>query len=330
MIQLEPIVAPPRDFKDRRTGLVVFGILSIVAGGFCGLLALVTPVMVLAASAMPQQQPSMSVRDAIIGCLTYALLSAIFVSAGIGSVRIRRWARPVMLIVGWTWLLAGIVGGAMWALMAPDLFDAMSTAAQGQALPPGFHTMVIVVGAAFFLIFMIALPSILIGFYQSRHVLRTLEVFDPVPRWTDRCPITVLGLSLGLAYAAIMLLFMLGYPALPVFGFVVTGAGAMALYAALALVMAWLAWETYRLRPIGWWGSLILFIVMPASVVVSFLSIDPIEIYRQMGFPREQVEMMKQYRAITGPTMALFTGVLGAACVGFILYLKKHFRRNAV
>ena len=39
-----PVLAPPTAFKDRSTGLIVFGILGILLGCFC---ALLVPMMVL-------------------------------------------------------------------------------------------------------------------------------------------------------------------------------------------------------------------------------------------------------------------------------------------
>ena len=48
---------------------------------------------------------------------------------------------------------------------------------------------------------------------------------------------------------------------MPLFGVFVSGAAGAAVILLLALVLAYLAWGTYRLRMAAWWGMLLLWIV---------------------------------------------------------------------
>jgi len=65
-------------------------------------------------------------------------------------------------------------------------------------------------------------------FYSSRHVKATCEARDPVPRWTDACPLPVLALCLWAWLCLPMMLFMpfSGHMVMPFFGMFLTGAPA--------------------------------------------------------------------------------------------------------
>jgi hypothetical protein len=93
----------PPQFKDRRTGLIVFGILEILCGTFC---LLVIPLMIAGQTMAGRMGGgSLQFRMIVPAILVYGLMAAIFLTLGIGSIRARRWARAFSLILGWSWLL---------------------------------------------------------------------------------------------------------------------------------------------------------------------------------------------------------------------------------
>ena len=135
--------------KDRRAGLVLFGVISILIGVFFGLLAVITPVLIEAAKVAPASQvagqtPSpradearakpagqpagLDLRGEIVGVALYSGIAALFIWAGVGSLRLRRWSRTIMVIVSWTWLLCGLLGLVFWILMLPDLPNMLQAA----------------------------------------------------------------------------------------------------------------------------------------------------------------------------------------------------------
>ena len=95
-----------REFKDRSTGLVVFGILQVFISGFC---ALMVPMMlvgvVLSAEIDGAAGASMSAQMVIPAVAFYCLLAAWFAWMGIGSILARRWARALTLVLAWMWLI---------------------------------------------------------------------------------------------------------------------------------------------------------------------------------------------------------------------------------
>ena len=90
------------DFKDRKVGLVVFGILQIILGGLC---ALLVPLMILGMIASRTFEDvsaaGMSARMMVPGVLFYVIVAVWFIWMGIGSIKARRWARALVLVTSW-------------------------------------------------------------------------------------------------------------------------------------------------------------------------------------------------------------------------------------
>jgi hypothetical protein len=316
----EPTVSP-QETKDRSTLLFAFGLVEAVLGLFCLLLAAVSG---LGVAAGPAGAAAPDPRMMVPGILFYVLLAVYYITTGIGSVRLRRWARPIVLIVSWFWLVTGVFAMAMVSAFLPKMMAQMPT-------PPGTTSEVMgaAEGCAFFflVIFYLILPGIFVSVYGSPSVRATFERRDPVARWTDRCPTPVLGLSFLLAYGALGMLFgamIQALPALPLFGFAVGGAASTALLAFLALA-------TYRLRPWAWWVSL-LFWLLGAASAVSFVvrGFDWRQLYGQMGLPPDEIAMIEKsgiFDFFKTPEMLVLVGVSVAGSLAFLLWVKKHFRR---
>jgi CHASE2 domain-containing sensor protein len=67
--------------------------------------------------------------------IVYVALAAAFVWLGIGSIRCRRWARALILILAWAWLCVGVITVPLMAFLMPRILSAPP--ASGQALPVG-------------------------------------------------------------------------------------------------------------------------------------------------------------------------------------------------
>lgn len=318
----EPPVSP-RETKDRSTLLFAFGLVEVVLGLLCLLMAAVTGLGVMAGPAGAAPDPRMMLP----GIFFYGLLAVYYITTGIGSVRLRRWARPIVLIVSWVWLVSGVFAMAMVSSFLPKMM--------GQApKPPGTTSDVMAAaqGCMFFFlaVFYLILPGIFVTVYGSPSVRSTFERRDPVPRWTDRCPTPVLGLSFLLAYGALGMLFSATLPALPVFGFTVGGAASTVLCLGLAVLLAFVARATYLLRPWAWW-TILLFWLLGALSAVSFLvqGFDWKQFYGQMGLPPDQVaqiEKMGIFDFLKAPEMIALVSVLVVGSLLFLLWAKRHFR----
>ena len=322
-----PDVLVVPNFKDRRTGLIIFGILEMLLGG---LAALMVPLMVagqlMASRATREPVP---LRQIIPGMAVYIIIAAVLVGLGIGSVKSRRWARALSLIVAWSWLVMGVLIVGLMAFFLPSVLKASQP--QGQTLPGPAQAVVMVISLVFMGILFVVVPGVLVFFYQSRHVKGTCEARDPLPGWTDACPLPVLALSLWLWLCAVTLLAVPLYTngVLPVFGVLLSGLVGWLCCWMLAALWGYCGWAIYRLRTVGWWIVLISLFVMAASAWVTFTRIDLMEMYRHMGYSERQIEMMKQVSLIQNPRMAYFSLAGIVPMVGLLLFVKRYFRSSA-
>jgi hypothetical protein len=259
----------------------------------------------------------------------YGLLSIVFVWLGIGSIKCRRWARSIALVLSWTWLLVGAAALIMFIWIGPAIFNS-AAAAGGQPMPPAARAIAMVVAVGFLGVFFIIIPGALMLFYGSSHVKATVEALDPQPRWTDACPLPVLAVSLLAAFGAVSMLTMpVAYNGtMPFFGVILSGLMGSAVWTVLAALLAYAAWSIYRLQPAGWWIVALTLIVLTVSNAVTFSRIQLSTLYREMGYPEKQIEQIQQF-GVFGPTqMVVWTLVFMAPIIGYLMFVKKYFRRG--
>ena len=263
-------------------------------------------------------------RMMIPGIQLYTLLSIWFISMGIGSIRARRWARALVLVSSWIWLVAGLNALIVTLLLLPDMYEKM---AETRQMPQETAVVMKYVMTGFLAIVYVIIPGALVLFYGSKNVKETCELRDPQLRWTDKCPLPVLALTLlfGVWTLALPLTGFYGW-AVPFFGRILTGiAGAgVALFA--MVLSAYAAWGTYRLHIKAWWCSVLLVVAWSLSVTITFSHVTMWEYYEKMNFPEQQLDLIKQAGMPQGSTMALLTGLWVILFVGYLLYTKRYFQ----
>jgi hypothetical protein len=326
MSDLSPVLSNSA-FKDRRGGLIGFGIGLMIIGCFC---ALFVPLM-LAGQAMTARTTGAAAdyRTIIPVVMVYGVLAVVFIWLGIGSIKARRWARALALILGWAWLGIGIVSVGFMAVLMPKILASQPPTGQPLSAEAQFVATIVAVG--FMSLFFVVLPGLLVFFYQSCHVKATCEARDPVVRWTDACPLPVLGMSLFLALGTVFMLpALLTYRAVtPCFGRYISGIPGAGLLVVMMALWVYCAWAMYRLRPAGWWTTLFVSAVMILSAMMTFAQQDLIEMYRLMGYPEKQIEQMRQFSFLNGPKMLLFMAVSSLPFFGYLIWIKKYFRQPA-
>ena len=314
----------PLPFKDRKTGLVVFGILEILAGALCVLLV---PLLFLGQamnSRVTGTEPNY--RLALPGVMVYAMMAVVFLMLGIGSIRARRWARACCLILGWSWLLIGCIAVVVYAFLLPRILSQMPPGAPN--LPGGARLLIMLFAMAFMVFFFVLIPLALVLFYQNQNVLATCEARDPVARWTDRCPLPVLALSLWLGSGALsMFLMPVAYHGVvPLFGTLVSGPVGLVFYLCMAGLFFYLARATYQLNPLAWWIVLGVMLLFGISNLLTFGRIDLSEMYRLMGYPEAQIRQMQQLNLL-GNNFMLLSSALGCLpLIGYLIYIRRYFR----
>jgi len=323
-----PVLSPAPEFKDRRGGLIVFGILLLIAGGIC---ALCVPLMLLGMVASKANGAALDLRMMIPGMVMYGVLAVVFVCLGIGSIMARRWARALVLILAWLWLVTGVLVTGVMAVVMPKILAAAPSAG-GQPLPAAARAVAMVVALGFTGFILVLVPGVLVLFYGRRNVKATCEARDPKPRWTDACPLPVLALSLFQGFSAAAWLVMVlpvSHTVVPFFGCLLSGAPAIAVGLVVSAFLSYGAWAMYRLKPVGWWITLIGVAVMTASSLLTFSRVDMVEMYRQMGTSEQQIQQLQQYNFFQGHNMLLFIALYMLPVLGYVLCVKRYFRSRS-
>lgn len=327
-----PVESASREYKDRSIGLIIFGILTILLGCLAGLFVLFMLFGVAVAADKTAPVP-VNFSGILPAMSFYGVLAAALVWLGIGSIMARRWARALLLIFSWSWLGIGILMLIVMSFVLPTVMRSMQTnRPDSQAeMPPGAMAVAMVFMFLFLGFFFVLLPAVWTFFYRSRHVKATCEARDPVARWTDACPLPVLGLSLWLVISVPMMLLMalLGHVVMPFFGVFLSGLTGAAFCLALATLWSYAAWLIYRLKPQGWWLILIALLVFMASGLATFARHDILEMYQLMGYPREQIDQIKNFGLLEGKSMIWIMVFSMLPILAYLLFIKKYFRMKA-
>ncbi len=322
----EPIVIlPEAHFKNRRKGLVVFGGLTVLLG----LLGIVFVALIANAAIDANGEGSAGVRLLVPSLSIYGLISLALVWLGIGSMRMRRWSRALLLIFGWSWLVIGSVVGLGSAATLVGLVQSDPTAldqsvVEGPSLLLQFAALVTVLVVVFVL-----LPILWITFYGSRSVKATCSARDPEECWTDRCPLPVLAVCVWLVVAIPhLLLTPIVLPGVfPWFGTFLLGPSATSAYFLVAIFCAWAAWEFYQVRRIGWWVLILLLGVLAISHVVTYSLHDVTGFPVGSGFPTEQMTQMPQFQSMAEGFLTWTPAVVLGACLLYLIAISRFFHR---
>ena len=210
--------AEPPALKDRRVSLLVFGIAEVLLGALCFLLIPLLLLGMVLSRGNPNGYRPPHIASTIV---TYAAIGVCFIVLGVGSALCRRWARALWVCVSGAWLCSGVgaLGLVFYMFSNIDRLIATQLAVSQQV----FWTIRIVTFAVMFVIYVL-IPGILFLFYRSDTVRATCEARDPVTRWTDRCPLPVLSVSIFVAFGAAMALVIAAtYAVYPLFGVVLFG-----------------------------------------------------------------------------------------------------------
>jgi hypothetical protein len=321
--------ALPMPYKDRSAGLVVFGILTILLGCLAGLFVPLMLVGQAASAKATGAQPPFSTLLPVLSI--YGILAVALVWLGIGSIMARRWARALLLIFSWIWLVMGVLVLICMAFFIPQMLANMpSGGTTGQpALPSAAKGLIMIFMFLIFAVLFVILPAVWTFFYSSRHVKATCATRDPVTRWTDACPLPVLGLCLLLVFSVPMMLIMpvADHGVMPFFGIFLTGTPGAMFCLATAALWSYAAWSLYKLEPRGWWIILIALCVFMASSLLTFARHDMLEMYRLMGYPEAQIEQMQKTGLLTGNRMSWMMSLCMLPFLGYLLFIRKFLRR---
>jgi len=318
----------PLPYKDRKTGLIIFGVLTM---GIGALVALLVPLMIFSVTMSTKELGSDQMGRVIIPRIAfYGLLALVLIWLGIGSAMARRWAPALLLIFSWSWLIVGVISMAGAVFMMPRLLaNAAAYHQPGQpSLPASAQSMILVFTLVFYGTFFILLPAVWVWFYQGKNVKATCEVRDPVTRWTDRCPLPVLAVSLWLSCGALSTLVLpLAYGGVfPFFGRFLSGSIGTVAWILIALSSFYAAWSLFKLQLRGWWIVMVMIFLLSISSVLTYLHHDIIEMYRLMDYPEKQIAMIEQLGVFKGNLMAWSCLIFTVPFIAYLLFIRRYLR----
>jgi hypothetical protein len=323
--------AQPFEFEDRKTGLTIFGILTILGGCLAGCMV---PLMILGEGLSAKATGiSPNYRTAIPGLVMYGGMAVAFIWLGIGSIMAQRWARALLLIFSSSWLALGVMMLPFMIYVFSNMGEMIKQSApEGKPPPPGVGAVAMGIGLMFFGIFFVAIPAIWAGFYRSRHVKATCESRNPMLSWTDACPLPLLAVALWVGWAAPMMLMMplTSNSVLPVFGTLISGLPGTIVFVVLAAVWAWIAWAFYKIDVRGWWVLVVLICLFALSHALTYANYEMAEVYRLMGYPEKQVAQMMKHNILTQNIMTWLIPVGMLPWLGYLIYVKRYFRAQTV
>jgi len=316
------------DLKDRKTGLIVFGILEILFGAFCGLMVPLMVFGMLATAAVSKGSTTpASVGVMVPGLLFYVVLAVWFIWMGIGSVKARRWARALLLVTSWLWLISGVIGLAFMLVLLPDIYGRMGESGQ---MPQAMATIMVYVMIGFMGLFYVIMPGVLVLFYGSKHVKATCERRDSCIRWTDKCPLPVLAVSLMSGFCAFSMVLMGSYGwTMPFFGTILSGMAGAGVALLGMVLLGYVAWGSYRLRIQAWWCAVLLVAAWGTSIAITFSRVSLMDLYERMNLPADQLAIIGQSSLAQASWMGPFTVLWAVVVLAYLLYTKRYFARSA-
>jgi hypothetical protein len=322
-----PTIAP--DYHDRSTGLIIFGIIQIVLGLFCALFIPFTLLSVYIARKSPMG--AMPAGYYVLTISTYAAMSVVLITLGIGSIRKQRWARDLTLIASWMWLIYGSVTLIMMTIILPSSMMAGMRAAAASnpragGLPAGIGAVIATLMLAFMAVFMVVLPIIFLVFYKKKDVQETCKRYDPILRWTERVPLPVLAGSILYAIGALhSLLSSFTIPIVPFFGRYLTGFPAAGAFLLTCAINAALAVLFYRKAIAGWWGAIAMILLQGVSIAFTIGRGNMLEAYARSGWSSQQLQLLQSnpmYRSGGFLWFAIFAMLI---FLGYLIWVKRYF-----
>ncbi len=311
--------------RDRGLRLRLFGVLTIVAGvGSVGL-GLSHFTLPLLAESIPDFR--LSATQLTTGVITFVAIGLTLIACGRGSLHERRWTRPAMLTVGWSWLFVGI---ASVGFVVSNLDDLTILAGSGMAdQSPEIETLIRWILMLPSVGFGIVAPLAILWAYADRDVLATCRARHPQPDWSDRCPSTVLVLALALGFAGLLSFPTALRPVVPWFGGLLTGIGGSAAALATGAFFVWLGWALFRLKRAAWWAAVISAVIIGVSVTWTLLLTPRAAWYRALDYPQKQIDLLLASGEPPKWPAVAATIAFTLLTLAYLVSIRKHFPTGA-
>jgi hypothetical protein len=245
----------------------------------------------------------------------YYVIAAIGIVLGAGHLSLKRWARDLSLTLSTTWLIAGLPLTLIALLMFITAKD------------PSVGAFLIALPVAA-LVYPVA-PLVVLRFYQGERVRLTFEQADPGPSWLAAIPLSVQVLCVLLVLVILALHAMVLLNGLfPFFGTLLVDLSGI-----LALDITFLAlgislWGLARLKAWAWWGTLIVFVLLTASTLLTLPRYTVGHILSLMRFAPIEMDAFSNLPFLhASPTLVAVLPLL--TLLGVIGWVYRYFRGSS-
>jgi hypothetical protein len=328
-----PVAVPPA-YPSRRGWLIAFGIIEILFG--CSFLLMIVfsafiflgPVGAKMPPSPMGPSPMSPLVLMVFAAFQYGLLAAVFITAGIGSIRCKNWARILMLVVSGLWLACGLLGTLMMVFILPAVMRQ-----QPVHVAPGIQDAIVVGMITFMAVLMVLLPAIFLFFYTRKSVRATCLaqkmaqaatlVGGETPAPGLPVPLIILGVWQGLGVLSVFAIMF--FRVTFVFGVILHGAAAILVLLTYTVLSGYAAWSIFRQKLIGWKIALFFAGFGAINMLVTFVrQPDMLQLYREMGFNDQALRIYEQFPQFL-PVVWVGTIVGITAFLVFLLYTRKFF-----
>jgi hypothetical protein len=308
-------------------GLLVFGVIEILIGVFSALLVPLMVLSMVATRALGGPGASPQLRSVVPNVVILCVVAVSLVWLGIGSIRARRWARRLMLVLSWLWLITGVAATVVSMWMLPAVWSQLVAMSD---LPPQSLLYIQLTTWLALCFLNVGLPAAFLLFYRSPHVAATCRALDPGPSWVDDCPSHILSLALIYAGGAVSVFVTPAYNfALPLFGVVLNGATGAVAWAVILGLLTGLAWGTCRRDIRAWWVGLAAAVFGTCATTVNVAMVPFAVTLERMELPPTERALMEGL-GLLGPTgLALLSLVVWGTFLAYLLYVKRFFVQSA-
>ncbi len=302
-------------FKDKSGWLIAIGIVLLFASVMAGCGAVLMPLMLFLPQPAGQPPIQLAMTQIVMITLMYTTVSVALGWLGIGCLMKRRWSRPLTLILSTHWLIIGVLSILSTLATYPI---AMETIQAEKTVPKAAVYVIMAITVAIIAAMMVVLPAAILLIIKSPDMRSTVEHYDPTPRWTDRCPIKVLGLSLTLYLTGLFFAFGIAYAAFPIAGVLLRGVPAILTVSIVAALLFLSGYWVYKLQDRGWWLGLLTISIVTLAMIPSTLLVPAVDFYRAMGTPEEQLPIIAEHEQLLKAT---FMGMMILFAIGFAAYM---------
>jgi hypothetical protein len=241
----------------------------------------------------------------------YYLIAALCIPLGYGHLKVRRWARTFSLTLLGCWLVVG-------APLTVVFFLILVTAKE-------LTLFAALIAVIFLALSYLVIPVLLIRFYRSRNVRLTFEARDPRSYSIEKFPLPILVLcSLFLFYAVALHVPIFFNGIFPLFGILLFGLQGILLIDVSIMCLLGLAWGILKRKNWAWWGSLIYFVLLILSLILTFSGYSFSDILAGMVFPPTEMEAL-QGVPFHGLHIAALIGIPLPITLGLIIFSKRYF-----